>query len=305
MITDGFEVKFGKRSSYLGGNAASEFYSFKPLLPEYTKKMLHLFEHVRKHVTSVRVAPIDPAEIGDDDKFDFSKIKTVRVYGELYGGLYPHPDVPKKFGVKHIQKGVYYSPEIRFCAFDLRVGTQFLSYAKACEVFKATKMPYLKPVVLGTLEEVLQFDVEEFESTISETLKLPKLEDNIAEGIVIREFDGLSHAMVKKKANKFSERTGGNPRKSCERDDEKCEVDVLKEELRRYINANRFDNVRSKEAPSTGINSLVGKLVADALKDFRQDFGDRLDALSVTEQKSVCSVAGKFAQSVVKDANMK
>ena len=41
------------------------------------------------------------------------------VYGELFGGQYPHPDVPAVSGVQAIQTGVWYCPDVAFFAFDL------------------------------------------------------------------------------------------------------------------------------------------------------------------------------------------
>lgn len=48
------------------------------------------------------------------------ELTIVKVYGELFGGCYPHKDVtPSKNKVKRIQKGVWYSPYVRFYAFDI------------------------------------------------------------------------------------------------------------------------------------------------------------------------------------------
>eukprot|EP00475_Leptophrys_vorax_P045715 TRINITY_DN958_c0_g1_i1.p1 TRINITY_DN958_c0_g1~~TRINITY_DN958_c0_g1_i1.p1 ORF type:complete len:390 (-),score=114.68 TRINITY_DN958_c0_g1_i1:32-1201(-) len=304
MVTNGVEVKYGKRTSYL--DITSSFNNFQSIMPEYDLKMLDLFAHIQKNVSTLTLEA-DPEY---DAKFDLSDIKTVRVYGELYGGLYPHPEVPKIAGTRHIQKGVYYSPNLLFYAFDLRVGTQFLSYAKASEVFEAVGIPYAKPIVKGTLEEVLQFNVEDFESTIPASLGLPSIKDNIAEGLVIRQFDTISHKMVKKKADKFSERTGGNvsqpkPKKEHkENEDRNPEVFELRQELKRYFNSNRLDSVVSKEDSIKGpgdLKQLVGKLATDALKDFQQDFYDRLEALPPKEKKAVLAHAGKYSAALISD----
>jgi len=39
----------------------------------------------------------------------------VLIYGELFGGHYPHPAVASVDGVAPVQTGVYYAPDIRFC----------------------------------------------------------------------------------------------------------------------------------------------------------------------------------------------
>lgn len=44
------------------------------------------------------------------------------IYGELFGGMYPHEDVeedPARRGRAPVQRGVYYCPELRFMVFDI------------------------------------------------------------------------------------------------------------------------------------------------------------------------------------------
>ena len=45
----------------------------------------------------------------------FVDASSIRVYGEVYGGAYPHPDVPRdtKWTGKSVQKGIWYSPDVR------------------------------------------------------------------------------------------------------------------------------------------------------------------------------------------------
>jgi hypothetical protein len=47
----------------------------------------------------------------------------MQVFGELYGGRYPHPEVDHGSAEqrKPVQAGIYYSPTLRFIAFDVRV----------------------------------------------------------------------------------------------------------------------------------------------------------------------------------------
>lgn len=41
------------------------------------------------------------------------------LYGEICGGVYPHPNVEINNNVKLIQTGIYYSPNIEFISFDI------------------------------------------------------------------------------------------------------------------------------------------------------------------------------------------
>lgn len=42
------------------------------------------------------------------------------IYGEYFGGNWPEGN-PK---VKHVQKGIYYTPNHEFMAFDIKIFTQ-------------------------------------------------------------------------------------------------------------------------------------------------------------------------------------
>eukprot|EP00475_Leptophrys_vorax_P031051 TRINITY_DN4691_c0_g1_i1.p1 TRINITY_DN4691_c0_g1~~TRINITY_DN4691_c0_g1_i1.p1 ORF type:complete len:397 (+),score=100.05 TRINITY_DN4691_c0_g1_i1:34-1191(+) len=312
MVTNGVQVKFGKRTAFL--KQTHNFYGVEKIIPEYEDKMIKLFDYVKSNVDSLTV--------GGERRFDFSNIECVRIYGELYGGSYPHDDVRPVGEFKAVQKGVWYTPNLMFYGFDLMVGSQFLSFAKACEIFEACDIPYGKPIVRGTLAEVLDFDVESCETSIP----LPPIGDNIAEGIVIREWDSLEHVLIKKKAEIFKERTGAKIPKgnvqSKQSDgetlmtDEKktedgktsqkgrviTEVDDLASELETYFNNNRLDSVLSKEEPPRkmkDLKPLIGKLARDALKDFNIDYKKRLKALTEEQRQSLMDEANVFAKSFV------
>ena len=46
------------------------------------------------------------------------------VYGELFGGRYPHSDVELPAGIKPVQRGIYYCPDIEWKAFDIFDGEE-------------------------------------------------------------------------------------------------------------------------------------------------------------------------------------
>jgi len=45
----------------------------------------------------------------------------VAIFGELFGGLYPHEAVAPVQGLQPVQRGVYYAPTVQFCAFDVQL----------------------------------------------------------------------------------------------------------------------------------------------------------------------------------------
>ena len=50
---------------------------------------------------------------------DINSYKILIIYGELFGGSYNHPDVPKDNNATKIQKGIFYAPFNDFRAFDI------------------------------------------------------------------------------------------------------------------------------------------------------------------------------------------
>lgn len=42
-------------------------------------------------------------------------------YGELFGGHYPHPDIPSVPGLSAVQTGIWYAPHLEWSLFDLHL----------------------------------------------------------------------------------------------------------------------------------------------------------------------------------------
>jgi Rnl2 family RNA ligase len=122
--------------------------------------------------------------------FDLIKDKdSISVYGELFGGFYPHDEVEKVKGLSAIQTGVYYSPKIEFCAFDIQVSKgkemKYLDFEDSLKLFKACGIFHSEPLFIGKYEQAIEYPVS-YQSTIPSKLKLPTLKENQAEGIVVK-----------------------------------------------------------------------------------------------------------------------
>jgi len=109
FVTDGETVGFGKRTGFV--ETDEKFYDYEELLERYTQKVMALFSIVKEK---------------------YPDIKTLTVFGEMFGGKYPHPDVKNSTKTMVIQKGVYYFPNHEFYAFDLYVN-QTICYRKQVE----------------------------------------------------------------------------------------------------------------------------------------------------------------------------
>jgi Rnl2 family RNA ligase len=113
------------------------------------------------------------------------------VYGELFGGAYPHPDVPAVPGLLPVQTGVYSSPRIEFLAFDLAVldaggKRTWVPHEEAHEKLQQFGIPTVPALMRGSYTEVIAYPLGA-DSGIPGLLGLPALPagSNTAEGVVL------------------------------------------------------------------------------------------------------------------------
>lgn len=156
-------VSFAKRTAVLGtADDCEDFYSLR------SSRLAH---ELRPRV--LRVA-------------EEAAATEIHIYGELFGGHYPHPNVSPVAGIQAVQKGIWYSPSLRFMAFDVRMDGSFLNYDRGRELCEAAGIMFVAPLFRGSLSECISFE-HRFNSTIPLRLGLPPLsEPNLSEGVVIR-----------------------------------------------------------------------------------------------------------------------
>ena len=258
---DGSTFTMGKRSGFIGSD---NFYGvwetgFHNTLEEYAKDV---WNFVKKYY------------IGSNIEVD-----TITIYGELYGGNYPHTGVGgKNSNTKAVQKGVWYRPDLGFYAFDLMINEN-LSYDDLMRgVFTEYNIPHGKILFRGSFEEAIRYD-NTFQTTIPESLGLPTLENNIAEGVVIKPikpafFHSGSRVILKSKSAKFTEKEGGKTGKVKEAIILEGKPKLFYEEMSSYVNDARLASTISKLGKIT--NKDFGKIVTafwlDVLEEFNKDF---------------------------------
>jgi Rnl2 family RNA ligase len=170
IVTDGSEVRFAKRKEFLQPD--EDFFDYQSLKSQLAYQAKEIFKILQA---------------------EQNQLLKVFVYGELFGGEYPHPDVPAVPHVQAVQTGIYYSPKIEYFAFDVAVEMKgnrltrvYQDYDKALSLFQQVGIMGAEPLFMGKYEEALAYSPE-FDSTISTLLDLPKLPfRNPAEGIVIK-----------------------------------------------------------------------------------------------------------------------
>lgn len=233
------------------------------------------------------------------------ELKNIKVYGEVFGGSYPHPDVAKDSHASKVQKGVYYSPHNQWRAFDIAYTLveeekiHFLcgeDFFLACQAVGIETVPLLK--VTENLKEALEYP-NNGESIVYESYGLPKLENNIMEGVVIKPWKvdawiGQSRVIFKNKNEVFAEKS--HEKKKNIQIDVPPIVKQAMEEISAYVTENRVNNVISHlgEVSEKDIGRIIGITAVDALDDYKKDFGT-LNLMEKQEEKMVT----KFLQSEV------
>ena len=124
--------------------------------------------------------------------------KEIQIFAEIAGGLYEVEDDfvnslinPQS---KKVQKGVQYHPANIWYIFDIKVDGVYISNKEMLDILEQVDFEqypnviYAKPIMIGTLDECLEYQ-NDYESTIYKEFGLPKLENNICEGSVIKPYD--------------------------------------------------------------------------------------------------------------------
>lgn len=263
---DGQRVRCGKRTSLLSDT--DEFFGYKRrLVNEIIPKIQQLYQFVQN---------------------TFPDLEKLYVFGELFGGSYPHPDVPKIPNINAIQTGIWYCPDIDYYAFDLAIVINnkqtYLDYEYALTAFQHVNLFHAEPLFIGKYEETLDFKLG-FNSYVPTKLGFPPLiEENKAEGVVIKPMHeimvkttkGLSvRAIVKKKIEEFSEDKYSQAEKhELKTDGELSQVDLLRFEIDALITDNRLNNAVSKLGHVSADNK---EKVKELLNLYIKDIIDQLN----------------------------
>jgi len=257
-------LKFAKRKEFLSWK--DDFFGFQLVVANMEDRIIELFEN-----------------LSNDFEGD-----TFIIYGELFGGAYPHPDVVKNNKVQAIQTGVYYSPAINFSAFDIafvRKGVKhYLDYETSVMLFSKYGIKYAKPLLVSKFREAVSFNIK-INSTIPKTLNLPELPDNLIEGVVIKPYD-------QKPENALSDRPIIKLKNPDFEEDQKfhkaqkwsfipnvssssVELTYIVMELQNYVTVNRLESAISKIGAldfdnSQRISDIEQEFLQDTLVDFNQ-----------------------------------
>lgn len=268
FLTDGKTVQCAKRTAML--SEEENFYGYQKVRDRLANKVIATFALVKQQHTD---------------------LQTLTIFGELFGGNYPHQEVAKIKDAHKVQKGIAYCPHNDFYAFDILLNNeQYLAVDKANDIFEQLDWVYAKTLFQGKLEEALKYP-NDFESTIPTYFDLPKIAANICEGTIIKPlepsfFASGSRVILKNKNEKWSEKIK-RAKSNHIATPASTQLQVLQQIAHDYITVNRLNNVLSKVGAIThkDIGKVIGLLAKDTLTDFLKDEEEAFVALEKKEQK--------------------
>ncbi len=268
----GGEVRFGKRKAWLDD---APFFGWQLLAPS-------LIDPLRALAAATGAAE-------------------VWVYGELYGGAYPHPEVPDVPGLQAVQTGVWYAPELHWAPFDVLAASgpeddgELLAFHEV-EALAAAAGLHTAPVIARGPRAAMAGLPVSFPTRVPALHGLPSLTDNLAEGLVIKP-DVRSPAgerpIYKRKIEAFEEARFGE---AARWNPGPLDDAALRSWIDRLINGARVDSARSKVGESAA--AVIEEVALDVAVDLEEVFGD---AWAANDQEALLAYARDRAAAALRD----
>lgn len=279
FVYENRHLKFAKRKEYL--KWTDDFFGFQLVVKKLEENILRLFEHLSNEINA----------------------KKYIIYGELFGGKYPHEQINPIKNLYPIQTGVYYTPTIDFYAFDIAIETNdldtkyYLDYEKSMRYFKQFQIFYAKPLLIGKLTEVMNFNTR-INSLIPKEFALPELKDNLIEGIVIKPFNQIDNnhfrPIIKIKNTEFEEENKYHeaekwsfiPKISSNTED----LSFIIDEFIAYITENRLKSAISKVGKlnidnEMRMNEIKKEFLEDIINNFDENNNNFFNDLSIDKKE--------------------
>ncbi|MEM7152428.1 MAG: RNA ligase family protein [Myxococcota bacterium] len=262
VATDGQVVQIGKRKAWLQEDEA--FFGWQMLRNELSARVQHV------HRTLGATGP-------------------VFLYGELFGGRYPHDDVPALPGIGAVQTGIWYAPDLRYAVFDiLRVNdgdAVFMAHRQLEALAEEVGLMTPPRLGVGTRQELQRLPVR-YDSKVAARLGLPKLAGNVAEGFVLKpdvELPASGRPVVKFKIPDFDDCRFDESRPFDA--DAHLPVDGLLEWAKAMVNPMRAASARSKVGEE--VEAVLDEIVLDVWVDLESIFGRRMAMLTEAESEAL------------------
>lgn len=262
----GEELRFGKRKAWLAHD--DPFFGWQLLRAPLTEAVRAAKRSVTAH--------------------------TVVLYGELYGGAYPHPDVAAVPGLSPVQTGIWYAPDLRYSIFDVLVASgeedegEFLAHREVAELATAIGLDS-PPLLVGGPRAAAVTAPVRYPTRVPGRLGLPEIAGNLAEGVVCKPDARARPAgriVYKRKIaefdeQRFSESEAFDPT-------QRIGLAELMAHGRRLINPPRVASAVSKWGRGDAA-ALLDELVLDVMIDLAEAFPAGVAALAPAEEEALRS----------------
>lgn len=291
FITDGQTILTARRNELIIEN--ENFYNAPLVLEQYKHQIIALFHDIAEQYLASEIS----------------------IFGEIFGGGYPHPDVPVDHKSQLVQRGIYYSPYNDFYAFDILInGESYLDTESMNQLFEKHKFHYAKTLFKGNLTECLSYP-NVFKTTIPQEFNLPELDGNICEGVVIRPINPLffksgERIIIKNKNEKWAENNNYidksllNCLLKLEGENLSDDALFLCEEIYKLITINRLNNVVSKIGfidPKKDLGKVLGLFNKDVITDFLKNNQELYNSLEKQEIKAINKFLNKHSGELIYD----
>lgn len=283
-------IRVAKRSQFL--SPGEIFYNHNVILEKYQTDFYNIYQIIR-------------AQYGQYFPY-------IIIYGEIFGGSYNHPDVSKDNTARKVQNRIQYCPWNDYYVFDIAFPDSntdkivFLTTDEFNFACANTNLLYAKTLFSGTFDECLSFN-KEFITTIPKILNLPEIENNYAEGVVIKPDIPLSfrngrRVILKNKIDKFSEIT----KTKKEKKPLLPEVSEYIEYIKDYITESRYISVVSKigEVSFDNFGEIIKNYSEDVLNEFIKDYPD-FETLDKDIKKQITKEMNKIISPLIRNQLMK
>ena len=275
LACDGERVAFGKRKAWLEDDAA--FFGWQLLRAELGAAARTVHEQL-------------------------DRAGAIYIYGELFGGRYPHPEVEALPGMSPVQTGIWYAPGLHFAAFDVLVvdgdDARFLAHAEVEALAASAELGVVPLLGRGTRRELVALPVR-YPTRVPDQLGLPALADNVAEGFVLkpdRELAPDERPVVKHKIPEFDD----NRFDASAAFDSHAhlEIDALLRWSARMVNPARIASARSKIGEDQA--AILDEVVLDVWIDLEAIFPRRMLGLAEAEDEALRAGLSELARSAAR-----
>ena len=267
VVCDSTGVHPAKRRQVLTGDLLDGFFGVSRIWPR-------LAVAADRFATMVRQANAKAAT-GEEP--------VVTIYGELIGGRYPHPDVATVAGIDPVQTGVWYAPDLHWLVFDARLTggdrCDWIADDLLRQIAAAVGIVCVPGLGHGRLN-VLRELPDRFPSGVPRLLRLPELDDNLAEGYVLKPAGDWNDAagdrpVIKVKQPAFAEDArylGSQPYRPPMDGAAGVPAWLLLEAATRLTPA-RASAAVSKIGPGSDPKTVAGEIVDDVVEEIAADIG--------------------------------